>query len=147
MLIKLSGIVTPVHAENTGLIPKGWKVSKDRLEGDVDLAKLDYSTCPVLDNEEYISGETMLQRAVELGAIGSLGLAAELLKAQDEGKEIFPVESRGQHYFLMPLTELRGGGGSGGVACFGWGGERWGLGFRLLDYRFCRRDRFVRVSE
>lgn len=150
---KASGIVTPVRAEDTGLIPQSWKVKKggDRPEGDVDLAKLDYSTCPVRKDEEYVSGETMMKRARELGAIGSLGFAAELLKAQDEGKEIFPVESRGVHYFIMPLTELQDVDGNGGVAYFRWPGERWGLDFRWLLFRwlgrFSRCGRFVRRSD
>jgi len=149
---KASGIVTPIAAKDTGLIPQGWKVKKggDRLEGDVDLAKLDYSSCPVRDDEEYVSGETMMKRAKEVNAIGSLGLAADLLKAQDEGKEIFPVESRGVHYFIMPLTELQdddGDDGSGNVAYFNWNGKRWKLNFNWLDNNFNRNDRFLRRRE
>lgn len=40
---KLLGIVTPIAAKDTGLVPQGWKVKKDKPEGDVDLTKLDYS--------------------------------------------------------------------------------------------------------
>ena len=150
---KASGIVTPVRAEDSGLIPNGWSVYvrkgvwQDFPEGDVDLAKLDYSACPVHEGKEYVGSESMMKRARELGAIGSLGFAAELLKAQDEGKEIFPVESRGVHYFIMPLTELRGDVGSGGVAFFHWDGRRWRLRFDWLGRSFDRRDRFVRRSE
>lgn len=144
---KARGIITPVSAQDTGLVPTHWKVRNDKPEGDVDLAKLDYSACPVRENEDYVSGATMMKRARELGAIGSLGFAAELLKAQDEGKEIFPVESRGKHYFIMPLTELQDDVGNGGVACFGWDGSRWALRFGFLGSRFSRRVRFVRRSE
>ena len=144
---KARGIVTPVAAKDTGLIPQGWKVRNDKPEGDVDLAKLDYSSCPVRDDEEYISGETMMKRAKEVNAIGSLDLAADLLKAQDEGKEIFPVESRGVHYFIMPLTELRDDDRGGRVACFPWDGKRWKLNFNWLDIRFDRDDRFLRRRE
>ena len=148
---KASGIVTPIAAKDTGLIPQGWKVKKggDRLEGDVDLAKLDYSSCPVRDDEEYVSGETMMKRAKEVNAIGSVGLAADLLKAQDEGKKVFPVESRGVHYFIMPLTVLQDGGGDVSVAAFYWSGERWGLDFYWLgsDFRFRRSVRFLRRRE
>jgi hypothetical protein len=150
---KLLGIVSPASAESTGLIPKNWVVmvrngaKQDFPEGDVDLAKLDYSACPVRDGEGYINGTKMMERAKEAKAIGSLGLAAELLKAQDEGKEIFPVESRGKYYFIMPLTDLQDVGGRGFVACFNWDGERWVLDFNWLGGHFDSDDRFVRRSE
>lgn len=146
---KARGIVSPVSAQDTKLVPSNWKVKADQPEGDVDLAKLDYSLCPVRDDEEYISGKTMMARAKEDKAIGSLGFVAALLKAQDEGKEIFPVESRGQHYFIMPLTELQDDGGRGGVASFHWSVDlrRWVLRFLWLYSNFRRYDRFVRRSE
>ena len=153
---KLLGIVTPVPAEQTGLIPQKWSVmvrddvKQDSPEGDVDLSQLDYSLCPVRDGEEYIGGKTMMARAKEdKKVVGSLGLAFDLLRAQDEGKEIFPVESRGKHYFIMPLTELQGGDGRGLVAGFIWSDDkrRWVLYFDWLDNRFNRHDRFVRRSE
>jgi hypothetical protein len=148
---KASGIVTPRRAEDTGLIPDRWKVyvtkeevRKDKLEGDVDLAKVDY-VCPLRDDGDFIKSETMLQRAAELKAIGSLGYAAELLKAQEEGKEIFPVGSRGKHYFIMPLTELLDDDRRREVACFHWDDEsrRWVLRFRWADDLFFRSGRFV----
>lgn len=144
---KARGIITPVRAQDTGLVPKNWKVRNDKPEGDVDLAKLDYSACPVHEDEESVSGETMMKRVKELGAIGSLGFAAALLKAQDKGKEIFPVESRGVHYFIMPLTELQDDGDDGVVAYFRWFGERWRLDSSFLDDGFSRDVRFVRRSE
>lgn len=145
---KVRGIITPARAQDSGLVPQRWSVKNDKLEGDVDLAKLDYSACPVRDDEEYVTGATMLKRARECGAIGSLGFAAALLKAQDEGKEIFPVESRGVHYFIMPLTELQDGDGLGRMAGFYWGSERWRLNFfRWFDRSFSRDVRFVRRSE
>ncbi len=152
---KLLGIATPVPADKTSLIPNGWTVKvresvpQDFPESDVDLSKLDYSLCPVRGSEEHINGTTMMARAREDKAIGSLGLAAVLLKAQDEGKEIFPVESRGKHYFIMPLTELQGVIGFGYVAYFRWsrGERRWVLGFGWLGRSFVRDGRFVRRSE
>ncbi len=156
ILVKYSkmarGIVTPVRAEDTGLMPQGYSVyltpqgvRKDRLEGDVELANVDY-ICPLRDDDgDYIGGEVMLQRSVELKAIGSLGYAFALLKAQEQGKEIFPVESRGKHYFIMPLTELLGDDRGRRVACFGWHGKslRWVLFFRWVGGVFARRGRFV----
>ncbi|MDP2708876.1 MAG: hypothetical protein Q8O93_02395 [bacterium] len=144
---KASGIITPVRAQDTGLIPNGWTVKSDSLEGDINLANLDYSSCPVREGETYVSGDTMLQRAIEAKAYGSLGFAAALIKEQEEGKEIFPVESRDKHYFIMPLTVLIGVGRGREVACFDWDGERWVLSFRWLDDYFLDGDRFVRPRE
>jgi len=143
----LLGIVKSQPAEQTGLVPQGLKVASDKPEGDVDLAKLDYSMGAVHDDEVYITGKTLMKRAAEVGAIGSLGLAAALLKAQDEGKEIFPVESRSVHYFIMPLTELQDYECEGCVAYFSWYGGRWGLHFRWLHNFFYPQNRFVRRSE
>ena len=144
---KASGIVTPVRAKDTGLVPKGWEVESDNLEGDISLANLDYSLCPVWEGEPYVSSDTMLERAVEAKAYGSLGFAAVLLKEQDEGKEIFPVESRGKHYFVMPRTVLLGDGRDCEVAYFDWDGGRWVLGFYCLVPYFSGRGRFVRPRE
>ena len=149
---KVCGIVTPRRAEDTGLIPSGWKVNvtkegvrKDKLEGDVDLGKVDY-VCPLNDKDgDWINYDTMMQRATELGAIGSLGYAFELLEAQKQGKEIFPVESRGNHYFLMPLTELLDDRRSRSVACFVWldKSQGWVLDFIWGGSLFIRSGRFV----
>lgn len=151
---KVRGIITPVSAEDSGLIPNGWTVRvkdgvrQDFPEGEVDLAKLDYSICPVQDGDDhYVNGDTMLQRAIKAKAYGSLGFAAVLLKEQKEGKEIFPVESRGKYYFIMPLTELFDGRRDHRVACFDWGDERWVLSFPWLDSNFNDNARFVRPRE
>ena len=144
---KASGIITPVRAQDTGLVPKNWEIKSDNLEGDINLANLDYSSCPVREGETYVSGDTMLQRAIEAKAYGSLGFAAALIKEQEEGKEIFPVESRGKHYFIMPLTELVDGDRNRRVAYFDWIGERWVLDFDWLDSYFGDSDRFVRPRE
>ena len=99
---KVRGIVIPGSASSTGLIRTGWSVNvkdgvpQDLPEGETELANVDY-VCPLgKDDGDWISYDTMMQRATKLGAIGSLGYAAELLNAQKEGKEIFPVESRGK---------------------------------------------------
>lgn len=142
---KASGIITPVRAQDTGLIPQDWSVESDNLEGDIDFANLDYSSGPVQGDEPYVSGNTMLARASN--AYGSLGFAAALLKAQAEGKEIFPVESRGKHYFLMPRAILLDDSRDRRVPYFHWGGERWVLSFDCLDGSFNGIDRFVRPRE
>jgi len=74
----------------------------------------------------------MLQRAVEQKAVGSLGYAAELLKAQKQGKEIFPVESRGKHYFIMPRTRLLDRHGLPPRGLFLLGRRGLGVGVALL---------------
>ncbi|MDP2709035.1 MAG: hypothetical protein Q8O93_03250 [bacterium] len=142
---KARGIITPVRAEDTGIIPNGWTVKSDNLEGDINLANLDYSSCPVRASESYVSGDTMLERAGN--AYGSLGFAATLLKAQEEGKEIFPIESRGKHYFIMPRTILLYDDRNRKVADFDWSDEQWVLSFRWLDYNFNDSARFVRPRE
>lgn len=142
---KASGIITPVYAQNSGLIPAGWTVESDNLEGDISLANLDYSSCPVREGEPYVSGDIMLVRAGN--AYGSLGFAAVLQKAQAEGKEILPVKSRGKHYFLMPRTVLLDDNCDRRVACFNWSSERWVLVFHRLDNGFNDDVRFVRPCE
>jgi hypothetical protein len=146
---RASGIVTPVRAQDTGLIPEGWTLETEELEGDVELGKVDYSYCPVHEGEQYVNGPTMLQRSVEQKAVGSLGYAAELLKAQKAGKEIFPVESRGKHYFVMPRTVLLGRGRVRHVAYFVWGvkASEWVLDFDCVDFSFSSSDRLLRPRE
>ncbi|MDP3993653.1 MAG: hypothetical protein U1C57_02995 [Candidatus Doudnabacteria bacterium] len=148
---KALGIIIPIRAQDTGLVPEGWGVRKDRLEGRVELAKLNYlSGCFVKAPEIYVSGEIMTKRALELGAIGSLGLAAGLLEAQKKGKIIFPVESGvKKHNFVMPCTELDDEGGDASVAYFYWNrcGGGWKLGLRSLVGYFYPRDRFLRFSD
>ncbi len=139
--------ITPVRAQDTGLIPlrEGyWKVLKDDLEGEINPANLDYFSCPVLQGESYVDGITMLRRS--MGAYGSLGFAAALLKLQGKGKEIFPRESRGKHHFLMPLTILGDSYGSRCLACFFWRDGHWALEFRSVSRKdlFGVEARFVR---
>jgi hypothetical protein len=149
---KARGIVTPVRAEDSGLIPDKWSVyvkggvRQDFPESEVDLGKLDYSKGPVQDGDgDYVDYDTMMKRAKELRACGSLGLAAALLKQQEEGKEIFPVESRGNHYYIMPLTELEDSFGDRFVACFIWDSEleQWVVDFYWSGNSFSRCVRFV----
>jgi hypothetical protein len=114
-------------------------------EGETELANVDY-VCPLgKDDGDWISYDTMMERAAKLGAIGSLGYAAELIKAQKEGKEIFPVESRGKEYFIMPLTELLGDDGNRDVAFFYWfvKSQQWVLDFNWGVNDFFRDGRFL----
>mgnify|MGYP001620138798 CR=1 FL=1 len=72
---KASGIATPLRAVETGLIPSGWSVESDDLEGEVDLGKLDFSYAPCKSSESYINGGKMIERAKAQSVLGSLGLA------------------------------------------------------------------------
>ena len=139
---KVKGIITPVRAQDTGLIPNGYTVKSDNLEGDVKFANLDYSSCPFRKGDYYVDGDKMLERAGN--AYGSLGFAAALLKAQEEGKEIFPVKSRRKHYFIMPRTVLsKIGGDNDIVAYFYWKGKKWALHYIWLKEHFKGDSRFV----
>lgn len=144
---ELSGIITPVRAQDTGLVPNYCTVESDNLEGDINLANLDYSFCPLREGEDgWVEIDTILERVGV--AYGSLGFAAALLKAQEQGKEIFPVESRGKHYFIMPRTVLndlllhhRK------LAYFHWFSERWVLDFYWIGYDSRNGARFVLPRE
>jgi hypothetical protein len=142
---KAGGIITPVRAQDTGLVPGGWSVESDNLEGNISIANLDYSSCPVRAGESHVSGHVVLARAGN--AHGSLGFAAALIRAQDRGEEIFPVKSRGRHCFLMPRTILLDDYRNRRVSYFNWRDERWVFYFRWLDSDFDGDDRFVRPRE
>lgn len=147
---KARGILKPVRAQDTGLVPEGWTVDFDELEGDVDLTKLDFSYCPVNDNDKdgLISGDTMLKRAKQIQAIGSLGFAKLVLDAQKEGKDVIPPELRGKVYIICSRTGLRDSYRGQHVPFLHWGGERWVLHFSWLDFsRFFRHVRLPRVRE
>ncbi|KKW22822.1 MAG: hypothetical protein UY65_C0014G0003 [Parcubacteria group bacterium GW2011_GWA2_51_12] len=142
-----SGIVKPIPATQTGLVPSSWEVHKDKPEGRVDLAILDYSVCPVHRGEECVTHYVMMKRAKQVKAIGSLGLAAALLKLQDAGREIFPAEFRGNSYFIMPLTELQYClYGEHAVVCMRWSGRRWRPFLHWPGFTFGRDARFLRRS-
>ena len=143
--LKEAGFFTTVAAQKTGHVPPGWTVKSDSLEGEINLNNLDYSSCALCEGDELVDGATMLERAGD--AYGSLGFASVLLEAQGEGKEIFPVESRGKHYFLMPRTILLNENEKPFVACFLWGGKDWNLYYSPLSSDFGDSDRFVRPRQ
>ncbi|MFA6306632.1 MAG: hypothetical protein WCV70_01965 [Patescibacteria group bacterium] len=143
----VSGVIAPLKAQDTGLVHKGWSVESDNPEGKINLVNLDYSFCPVQKDQPFISSSTMFRLADEVQAYGSLGLAAILLKEQAEGKEIFPVESRDEHYFIMPRTILLNGDRRRGVVYFYWNCRLWALNIHWLDDVFDGDDRFIRLRE
>lgn len=142
---KALAMITPIRAQDTGFVPAGWGVQSDDLEGGINLANLDYSSCPVRDGETYVNGDNMPKRLA--GAYGSLGFAAALLKLQDEGKEIFPVESRDKHHFVMPRTILLDSFRNRRVTYFRWQGKYWMLFIGWVDDCFSSNCRFIRPRQ
>ena len=139
MNITENTMVSPLSAMETGLIPEGWgwTVEKDDLEGDINLAKLDFDYCPVSD-------EVTLDRADKVeGLVGSLGFAKIVLDAQKEGKDIIPAELRSRVYIVCSRTVIRDGYGYHRVAALVGGGP-WVIRWLHLSEGFFPEDRLVR---
>lgn len=142
---RVSGIFTPLPAQETGLVPEGWDVVSDNLETEIDVTMLDFTSRPLQEDEEWIGIVTMIERIGN--AYGSLGFAKLMLDAQEEGRDIIPVKRRGLVY-ILPRTILRDRMGARGVGFLGWD-LLWALDFTSLhsswrDYNFHRNARFVR---
>lgn len=138
---RMRGIITPVCAQDTGLIPKGWTLESDSLEGDIDLANLDLSSRLTQGSEWQIRVEEILTRAGD--AYGSLGFVAALIKEKEKGREIFPVRFR-RHCFVMPRTVLLDERRRRRVACFFHDFTQWCYKFPPSDCPFYCKTRFVR---
>ncbi len=137
-------IVRPLRAQDTGLVPEGWTVEADDLEGEIDLTKLDFSLPVIRDGEIWVNGDTVRKRAAEAKAYGSLGFAYELLKAENEGKNVFPVVPIGKHYFLVfPRTVLRDRNGIRVMHSINFHNRRWGIDPYLMGGRFRDFARFI----
>ena len=83
-------MVVPQAAIETGLIPKHKDLVSDDPEPQIDLSALDFSEPVVREAEEYwIDFSTMIKRARDLKAYGSLGFARILidLAAADNAAE------------------------------------------------------------
>ena len=122
-------------AKDTGLVPDGWRVISDVPDTEIDLSKLDFSS-PLAENENWISGDTLLERAESVKAMGSLGLAKLVLHAQESGYDVIPRWLRGKVYIVLPRTSLHDRRGRRRVAVLSWSGERWFLYFDWLDNEF-----------
>lgn len=102
----------------------------------------DFELVPIVkENEGYVSGKEMLERAKEQGISTGKAEAVWLLEHQTD----IPKEWR-EHYLIFP-DYLQDDDGYGYVAYFGWNGKRWELYFFWLDNYFRRYDRFVRRRE
>jgi hypothetical protein len=149
VLVKYSkralGIYTPVRAHYTGLVPDGYAVESDDLEGDVNVANLDFNTCLVREGDgDWMRGDPMRVRAKEVQAIGSLGFGKIVLDAQKEGKNIIPIELRDKAYIILPRTVLRDRDCVRYAACLDWISSQWVPSIDRLDQDFSRGGRFVR---
>lgn len=150
---KASGIFNPVAAIETGLVPRALTVKSDDLEGDIDLTRLDFFSCPVREKEPWNKGITMMERAKTAQAIGSLGFAKLVLDAQAEGKDIIPAELRG-NLIILPRTILDSDNQDRDtIGYMTVHGGRWEMYCSLVAYfpvhcrDFYNRARFVRLHE
>lgn len=136
-------VVRPLRAQQTGLIPAGWTVEKDELEGDINITKLDFSYCPVVKVAK-VDGSAILREAAEQDVIGSLGFAKVVLDAQKEGKDIIPTELRGKIDIILPRTVLRDACTNCRVPSLVWDGGQWLLTFFFLLGDFGAGRRTIR---
>ncbi len=140
---RASGIFTLMAAKDTGLVRDGWTIESDD-PCNVDVAKLDYSYCPVKAGEGSINGTVLLERAC---GIGCLGFGKLVLDEQKAGRNVIPVELQGKIYIPLTRTILRNRYDDRYVPCLHWNGSEWCVIFFWLDDRFNSDARLVRPSE
>jgi hypothetical protein len=135
---QVSGIITPVSAIETGFVPNGWSLISDELEGDVDTTKLDFNFAPCNKIGSSISGDVMLERCIATpNIIGSLGFAAEVLNAQEVGRDIIPSKLKDRKCVIFPKTILRDIYGDRRVACLDVGTSgQWKLLYESIGNEF-----------
>ncbi len=131
----MAEILVPVKAEETGLVPEGWRVKADNPESGIDQFRLYFfslrGVCMTYDEDDYAEGRPdkdgrdtvgdddphggpeILERALgEHGAIGSLGFGKLVLDAQTLGEKILTPERKDGTYcppdsiIPLPLTIL-----------------------------------------
>ena len=146
----MTRIVNCLPAGRTSLVPAGYKVISDHNTG-IDLAKLDFSYCPLQRRGEFcLSTRALLSRAAEQEAVGCLGFAKVAFDAQEEGKDIIPRELRLENYILLTETVLR----RFGFRYMGYmdstPGGKWYLRSRQiggLNYEFYSKARLPRLQK
>jgi len=129
----------PSEALAHDLISAGWEIVED-----VEPSQLKGKTLEMvsfLKGEDYVNGDAMKKRAVELKANLGLADAKYLLNHQNE----IPVEFR-DNVLVCAGTVLRSPGGRLCVACLGWGVDRWYLGFGWLDSDWRGGGRLLRCK-
>ena|GEM_PF-5308265 len=141
-----AGIGVPLRAEDTGLVPNDWTVYSEELEGEINLAKLDFGYSPFPPGRSSISGNVMLKCAEEAGAIGSLGFARIAIDAEKRGEHIIPPEFHGERYIILPRTVLREHG-TLYVACLRHAGMGLLLNFKSLAIGFILGATILRIRD
>lgn len=104
-------IVRPLKALETGLIPQGYTIDRDRVEAETNISKVRLVSL-LKKGEIIIMGDKIIQRADELKAIGSLGFAAEVLRDRALGQCLInrmeKTNSEQSHVTIyFPLTILK----------------------------------------
>ncbi len=141
------GIVIPLSAIETELIPNRWSVESDDLEGAVHTAELDFSFSLCKSNESYIIGDMVIERAKSHSVLGSLGLAKIILDEQVAGRQIIPAQLQGVRQVIFPRTILRDVNGDRNFAYLRWCAG-WVLGFVRVDHsRFVFGDVMPRAIQ
>jgi hypothetical protein len=116
----------------------------DRPEAEIDPATLDFTSCPVRSGDGYgVSVNTMMLRASEVHAIGSLGFAKLVFESQEMGVDIIPEKFR-LYNILLPLTILRDKRRLDSIGYLRWRGRGWVILFLPLSGEWLWSCRFVK---
>lgn len=117
-----------------------WELKEDvkTPQGELELDIFEF----LRPGEEYIKGETMRERAKELGAVLGERHARTLLERQDE----LPEEWR-EFYLVFPGTVWRYRDGFLLVPCLYWDGGRWDLVFGWLEGGWLSDARIVSLRK
>jgi len=138
------GGLFPCQIHVPHLIPetkgKKWEVIEDVGPSDFSLSDLKYRSF-LKGDETVVSGDTMRQRAVELGAYLGLSDAPRLLEWLNQFDEV-PGDLQGK-YISLPGTVLRSPDGNSNVPYLDRGGDCWILNFHWLDDGWDDDDRLA----
>lgn len=119
-------------------LPKDWTIVEDVPQTLTDDSQLEFLSF-LKDDEKYINGDTMRERAKEMNT--NLGSADAQYLLDNQSK--IPLELR-NNYIVFPGTIVRNSNGHLHVACFDWGGDRWILYWGWLGVDWSGGARFGR---
>lgn len=109
----------------------GWELVEDvREPAEIAIGDLRLATF-LNHDEQYVTGDTMRERAKNIGANLGQRHAEHFLDHQEE----IP-ESYRPYWLIFPGTVWRGRDGALLVPCLHWDGGRWLLSFDWLGHRF-----------
>ncbi|MEK7654594.1 MAG: hypothetical protein AAB345_05000 [Patescibacteria group bacterium] len=111
-------------------VPQGWEIVEPGPARRItDVSKLELKSF-LKKGESYINGEVMKQRAKDMNC----DLGQEDLEYFLEHQEEIPKKFRDPSiYLVFPGTVVESPDGDRRVACLGWSGDQWCLGFHWLD--------------